>query len=122
MGSFHHLLARLQRGKVRRSHFVADGVYYDAFREGLFTLFGRLNFEDSYRQQLLVLIQSGAEFVAVYASRTTDLSTRSYPDFPTDLHLDLAVDHFISGLRDASSHDYLRLERARRRTSWQEAV
>ena len=42
--------------------------------------------------------------------------------FPTDLQLDLAVDHFISGLRDASSRDYLRRERARRRIIWQEAV
>ena len=107
--------------KVRRFHFVADGVDYSKFREGLFTLFGRLDFEDSYRQQLRVLVQSGAESVAAFASRTTDLSTRAYPDFPTDLQLDLAVDHFISGLRDASSRDYLRRERARRRISWQEA-
>ena len=69
-----------------------------------------------------MLVRSGAESVAAFASRTTDLSTRAYPDFPTDLQLDLAVDHFISGLRDASSRDYLRRERARRRISWQEAV
>ena len=93
--------------KVRRSHFVADGVTYDSFCKGLSTLFGRLDFEDSYRQQLCVLVQSGAEFVAAFASRTTDLSTRAYPDFPKDLKLDLAVDHFISGLRDAFSRDYL---------------
>ena len=93
--------------KVRRSYFVADGIDYSAFREGLFTLFGRLDFEDSYRQQLRVLVQSGAESVATFASRTTDLSTRAYPNFPTDIQLDLAVDHFISGLRDASSCDYL---------------
>ena len=108
--------------KVRRSHVVADGVDYDAFREGFFTLFGRLDFEDSYRQQFRVLVQFRPESVAGFASRTTDLSTRAYPDFPTDLQLDLAVDHFISGLRDASSHDYLRRERARRRISWPEAV
>ena len=108
--------------KVRRSHFVSDYVDYSKFREGLFTLFGRLDFEDAYRQQLRVLVQSGAESVAAFASRTTDLSTRAYPDFPTDLQLDLAVDHFISGLSGASSRDYLRRERARRRISWQEAV
>ena len=71
--------------------------------------------EDAYRQQLRVLTQSGAEPVAAFASRTTDLSTRAYPNFPTELQLDLAVDHFISGLRDASSRDYLRRERAGRR-------
>ena len=86
--------------KVWGSHFVADGVDYSAFREDLFTLFGRLDFEDAYRQQLRVLVQSGAESVAAFALRTTDLSTRAYPDIPTDLQLDLAVDHFISGLRD----------------------
>ena len=69
-----------------------------------------------------MLIQSGDESVAAFASRTTDLSTRAYPDFPTDLQLDLAVDHFISGLRDAPFRDYLRRECARRHISWQEAV
>ena len=107
---------------IRRSHFAANNVDYNLFREGLFTLFGRLDFEDSYRQQLSVLVRSGAESVAAFASRTTDLSTRAYPNFPTELQLDLAVDHFISGLRDASSRDYLRRERARRRIAWQEAV
>ena len=107
--------------KVRCSHFVADYVDYSKFCEGLFSLFGRLDFEDSYRQQLRVLVQSGAESVAAFASRTTDLSTRAYPDFTTDLKLELAVDHFISGLRDASSRDYLRRDSARRLISWQDA-
>ena len=57
-----------------------------------------------------------------YASRTTDLSSRAYPNFSTENQLDLAVEHFISGLRDASTRDYLRRERARRRITWQEAV
>ena len=99
--------------KVRRSHFVADNVDYSAFCEGLFTLFGRLDFKDSYRQQLRVLAQSGAESVAEFASRTTDLSTCAYPNFPTDIQLDLAVDHFISGLHDASSRERLPTTRAR---------
>ena len=38
--------------KVRRSHFISDGVNYTVFKNGLITLFGRLEFEDSYRQQL----------------------------------------------------------------------
>ena len=108
--------------KVRRSHFISDDISYDAFREGLLTLFGRLEFEDSYRQQLRVLVQSGSEAVAAFAARTSDLSSRAYPDFSTDVQLDLAVDHFISGLRDVSSRDYLRRERARRRIKWQEAI
>ena len=41
---------------------------------------------------------------------------------PTDLQLDLAVDHLISGLRDQSSRDYLRRKCARCCISWQEAV
>ena len=50
--------------KVRRSHFIADGVDYDSFKNGLITLFGRLESEDSYRQQLRELIQAGSESVA----------------------------------------------------------
>ena len=38
------------------------------------------------------------------------------------MKLDLAVDHFISGLCDASTRDYLRRKRARRRIHWQEVV
>ena len=34
----------------RRSTFVADNVDYNTFPEGLFTLFGRLDCEDAYRQ------------------------------------------------------------------------
>ena len=108
--------------KVSRSYFVGDNVDYNNFREGLLTLFGRLDCEDAYRQQLRVLAQSGAEPVAAFASRITDLSTYAYPNFPTELQLDLAVDYFISGLCDGSSRDYLRRERARRRINWQEAV
>ena len=47
--------------KVRRSHFVDDNVEYNTLLEGLFTLFGPLDYEDAYRQQLRVLVQSGAE-------------------------------------------------------------
>ena len=62
---------------MRRFHIDADGVDYDAFRKGMFTLFGRLDFEESYRQQLRVLPESCAESVVAFASRTTDLSTRA---------------------------------------------
>lgn len=108
--------------KVCRSHFIADGVNYGQFSEGLFILIGRLDFENAYKQQLRVLVQSGAESVAAFASGTTDLSTRAYPDFPTNLQLDLAVHHFISGRRDTSYCDYSRLEQARRRITWHKAV
>ena len=67
--------------KVRRSHFTADGVDYEAFKNGLITLFGRLEFEDSYRQQLRELTQTGSESVAAFAARTTDLSSLGYPNF-----------------------------------------
>ena len=59
---------------------------------------------------------------AAFAARTSDLSSRAYPNFDTDVQLDLAVDHFISGLRDVSSRDYLRRERVRRQIKWQEAI
>ena len=71
--------------KVRRSHFVGAAVSYEQFRNGLYTLFGRLDFENAYRQQLRGLAQSGSESVAAFASRTSDLSTRAYPDFLTEL-------------------------------------
>ena len=101
--------------KVRRSHFFGNDVDYAVFRDGLITLFGRLEFEDSYRQQLRELTQAGSESVASYAARTTDLSSHDYPYFTTEVQLDLAVEHFVSGLRDTSTRDYLRRERARRR-------
>ena len=96
---------------VCRAHLVADGVDYGTFREGLCTLFGRLDFENSERQQLRMLGQYGAKSVVAFALRKSDLSTCAYFDFPINLQLDLAVDHFITGLRDASSLDYLRRER-----------
>ena len=108
--------------KVRRSHFVSDDVDYTAFNTGIITLFGRLEFEDSYRQQLREIAQTGSEFIASYAARTTDLTTRAYPKFSTDNQLDIAVEHFIAGLRDTSTRDYLRREHARRSITWQEAV
>ena len=108
--------------KVRRSHLAEKVHDYAAFKEGLITLFGRFEFEDSYRAALRSLRQSGSESVSAFAARTSDLCSRAYPDFATEAQLNLAVEHFVSGLADASSRDYLRRERARRRISWQEAV
>ena len=59
--------------KVRRSHFFGNDVDYATFENNLITLFGRLEFEDSYRHQLRELAQAGSESVASYAARTTDL-------------------------------------------------
>ena len=110
--------------KVRRSH-VAEKIAnykYDEFRSGLVTLFGRFEFEHHYRSLLRVLRQSGSESVASFAARTSDLCSRTYPTFSTDDQLSLAVEHFVSGLADTSSREYLRRERARRSIAWQEAV
>ena len=95
-------------------HFFSEDVDYTAFKNGLITLFGRLEFEDSYCQQLRELAQAGSESIASYAARTTDLTTQAYPKFPTELQLDIAVENFIAGLRDTSTRDYQRRKRARR--------
>ena len=41
--------------------------------------------------------------MASYAARTTDLTTRAYPKFSTENQLDIAVEHFIAGLRDVDT-------------------
>ena len=108
--------------KVRRSH-VADSVAdYEKFREGLTTIFGRFEFEGAFRAQLRSLKQSGAESVTAYAARTTDLCSRAYAEFATEAQLSLAVDHFIGGLADTSTREYLLRERARRPLEWMEVV
>ena len=38
------------RPKVRFLYFAADGVDYKTFRKNSFSIFCRLNFEDSYNQ------------------------------------------------------------------------
>ena len=108
--------------KVRRSH-VADSVAdYSRFRDGLITIFGRFEFEGAFRAQLRSLRQPGAETVNAFAARTTDLCSRAYAEFATEAQLSLAVDHFIGGLADTSTRDYLLRERARRPLEWMEAV
>ena len=51
-----------------------------------------------------------------------DLSSHAYPKFPTEIQLDLAVKHFLSGLRDCATHDYLQRERTSRCIIWQKPV
>jgi hypothetical protein len=100
--------------KVRRSHVVDSVADYSKFRDGLTTIFGRFEFEGAFRAQLRSLRQPGAETVTAFAARTTDLCSRAYVEFATETQLSLAVDHFIGGLADTSTRDYLLRERARR--------
>ena len=86
------------------------------------TLFGRHEFEDSYRSQLRSLHQSGSEVISDYATRVTDLCSRAYPAFTTEVQLNLATEHFVGDLSDCNTRDFLRRERARRQINWQEVV
>ena len=108
--------------KVRRSHIADSIADYEKFRDGITTIFGRFEFEGAFRAQLRSLRQSGAESVTAYAARTTDLCSRAYAEFATEAQLSLAVDHFIGGLADTSTRDYLLRERARRSLEWIEVV
>ena len=45
-----------------------------------------------------------------------------YAEFSTDTQLSLAVDHFIAGLADSSSREYLQRERAQRTLEWLKTV
>ena len=81
---------------------------YTVFKTYVITLFGRLEFEDLYRQQLYELAQTGFKSVVFYKARTIDLSFHAYPSFSTELQLDLADEHFVFGLLDAATRDYLR--------------
>ena len=108
--------------KTRRSYITDHVANNPVFREGLISLFGRFEFEGAYRAAVRSLRQSGSESVAAYAARVTDLCSRTYLNFSTDDQLSLAVDHFISGIADTLSRDYLMRERARRPLQWQEVV
>ena len=59
--------------KVRSSHNVVKIADYAAFREKLTLLFRWFEFKSAYRASLCNLQQSGAELIAAYAARTTDL-------------------------------------------------
>ena len=85
-------------------------------------LFGTFEFEGSFRAQLRTLGQSGAESIAAYATRTTDVCSKAYPAFATETQLALAVDHFIARLADNTTRDYLLHDRSCRSLSWQQVV
>ena len=86
------------------------------------SLFGRFEFEGAYFATLQNLRQAGAESIAAYAARTTELCLLAYPNFSTKDQLSLAVDYFISGVADVSSRDYLQRDRACRTLEWQVAI
>lgn len=69
---------------IRRFHFFGDDLNKTEFKNGFITLFGRFEFDDSYRQQLSELVQTCSESVTLYAAQTTDLTTRAYPKFSTE--------------------------------------
>ena len=56
--------------------------------------------------------QAGAESIVAYAARTTDVCSEAYASFPIKMQLTLTVDHFIGGLAEAASRDYLLHDRA----------
>ena len=71
-------------------------------------------FEGAYRSTLRNLRQSGAETIAAYAARMTDLCSRAYPNFSTEDQLSLAVNYFNAGVANVSSREYLQQKHARR--------
>ena len=108
--------------KVHRSHVVDLVGDYAAFKQGVETIFGKYEFEGSYRAQLRSKVQSGSESVAAYAARTTGMCSKAYTNFTTETQLSLAYDHNIAGLADATWRGYLLHDRACRALTWQETV
>ena len=51
------------------------------------TLFGKFEFEQSFHAQLRTHAQAGAESVAAYAARTTDICLKAYPAFAMETAL-----------------------------------
>ena len=98
--------------KVRRSHLVDAIADYAKFKSGFEALFGKFEFEGSFRAQLRTHAQSGAETITAYAARTIYVCSIAYFAFATETQLSLAVDHFIVGLADITTRDYLLHDRA----------
>ena len=69
--------------KVKRSHHADTIADYVKFKSGVETLFEKFEFESSFRTQLRTHVQAGAECVAAYATRTTDICLKAYPAFAT---------------------------------------
>ena len=108
--------------KVRRFQLAGAIVDYPKFKSGVKTLFGKFEFEVFFRAQLRNHSQSNAESIATYAALTTEVCSKAYPAFATETQLSLAVEHFISGIADATTPDYLLHDRALRTLTWQKCV
>ena len=118
----HVFLGAKEAEKVRLSHLADTIADYQKFMSAVEALFGKLEFEGSFRAQLRTHSQSGAESIVAYAARTTDIWSKAYPAFGTETQLLLAVDHFITGLADITTRDYLLHDCACRSLTWQEVV
>ena len=116
------LLGAKEAEKVRRSHLVYVIADYAKFKSGVEALYGKFEFEESFRAQLRTHAQSGAETIAATAPRTTDVCSKAYPAIATETQLSLAVDHFIAGLADTTTRDYLLHDLGCFSLSWQEVV
>ena len=116
------LLNAEEAEKVQCWHLADAIADYAKFKSGVEALLGKFEFEGSFRAQLRTHAQSGAETIAAYAARTTDVCSKAYTAFATETQLSLAVNHFIAGLADTTTRDYLLRDRACRPLSWQEVV
>ena len=108
--------------KDRRSHLADAIADYAKIKSGVKALFGKFKFEGLFCAQLCTHAQSGADSIAAYAARITDICSKAYPPFATKTQLSLAVDNFITGFVDATTRDYLLHDRACRSLTWQEVV
>ena len=103
---------------VRRSHVKDNVADYLLVKQSVKTLFGKFEFDGSYSSMLRSHVQSGSESIAVYAAFTTYVCSKAYPNYSTETQLSLAIDHFISGLVDSTTRDYLLHDRASRLLTW----
>ena len=73
--------------KVQCSHLADVIADYARFKSGVEALFGKFEFEESFCAQLRTHTQSGAETIAAYETRTTDVCSKAYPAFATETQL-----------------------------------
>lgn len=119
------LLASLGTEKaenMRRSHVAKSVADYATFKSDVITLFEKFEFKGSYSAMLRTHNQVVAESIAAYAASTTDGCLKAYAGFSTKTQLSFAENHFILGLADSTSHDYLLHDRASRPLTRQEVV
>lgn len=106
-----------------RSSLVTEAVAdYFAFKNFVETFFDKFEFEGYYRAMLRSQVEAGAESIAEYATRTTDVCYKAYAGLVTDPQLSLAANYLMSGLADATLHDYFLHDRAHHALQWQETM